>query len=899
MRVDHGGAVTDCDLCQHNRVANTEQRLAEPHSAWHALTVEEVEDAVGGRPSGLTATEIKNRLERWGLNRIPDEPPTGIFELLVRQFKSPLIYILLLATAVTAVIGDYTDSAVIAAVLALNATIGFIQERRAEKSVRALQRMVSPKARVIRDGHELEIDSEMLVPGDVVLLESGIRVPADIRLLATNALMINEALFTGESVPVAKHPDPVDPDTILAERRCIAYTGSIVTNGRGRGYVVRTGPNTELGGIAEQVRTEEGLQTPLQIRMIRFARFVGFVVVVCSLFAFSIGLALGESVHHMFKVAVALGVAAVPEGLPVVFTITLALGVHRMARRNAIIRHLPAVETLGSTTVIGSDKTGTLTENRMAVMQLWSGDYFEPGDPLMTDSLRLTLIAGIMANEAQLAQSAGDEEVGDPTELALLHAASRSGIDSTTLRKEHPELDTIPFEPDRQYSASYRRYEGAPRVFVKGAPEKILSMCSRMEAAPTLDRQIVLKAAHEMAANGWRVLAMAWGEAEAAPANGDPSQLSFLGLQAMMDPPRPGVKVAIQGCHGSGIRVLMITGDHPATAKSIATALGIADDQDPVTGFEIASMSEEQFEEKVRNANVFARVSPDDKLRIVKSLQRQGEVVGVTGDGVNDAPALKAADIGIAMGKSGTDVAREASDMVLADDNFVSIYNAVHEGRVTFDNLQKATFFLISTGAAAIIVILSALLLGWPIPFLPAQLLWMNLVTNGLQDVALAFEPGEKGVLDRPPRQRDEGIISALLWERTVISGILMAVGTLLLFKWELDQTGSLIRAQTVAVTTLVVFQAFQVGNARANLQSLFTLSPLSNRFLFVSTVGAMSIHVGALYFAPTQMVLRVEPIEFGAWVRVVGTALSIIVIVEAHKAFRRLVPMKEERKPG
>lgn len=880
-------------------MANAGHSLAGSEPAWHALTVTDVEEKVAGNPNGLSAHEADERLARWGLNRLPEEPPTGVLELILRQFKSPLIYILLLAALITAAIGDFTDSAVIAAVLLLNAAIGFTQERQAEKSVRALQKMVSPRAHVIRDNHEIEIPSELLVPGDLVLLESGIRVPADIRLISTNALMISEALFTGESVPVAKQPDPVAEETILAERSCMAYTGSIVTSGRGRGYVVRTGANTELGGIAEQVRTEEDLQTPLQKRMMQFAKIVGFVVVVCALLAFGFGLALGESALTMFKVAVALGVAAVPEGLPVVFTITLALGVHRMARRNAIIRHLPAVETLGSATVIGSDKTGTLTENRMTVMQVWSGDFFEPGNTPPSRSIRLTLIAGVMTNEAQLPESPDEEEVGDPTELALLHAAARSGIDPRQLRAEYPEFDAIPFEPTRQYSASYRRFEGISRVFVKGAPEKVLSICSRMEGSETLDRDAALTVAHEMAANGWRVLAMGYGEGEAAPPKGDPTQLIFLGFQAMMDPPRPGVHEAIRGCHRSGIRVLMITGDHAATAKSIARELGIPNDEEPVTGVEIAAMSDDEFAQRVRTCNIFARVSPDDKLRIVKSLQNHGEVVGVTGDGVNDAPALKAADIGIAMGKSGTDVAREASDMVLADDNFVSIYSAVEEGRVTFDNLRKATFFLISTGAAAIIVILSALLLGWPIPFLPAQLLWMNLVTNGLQDVALAFEPGEKGILDRPPRPRTEGIISPLLWERTVISGIVMAVGTLLLFKWELDQTESLMRAQTVALTTLVVFQAFQVGNARANLQSLFTLSPFSNRFLFIATAAAMSLHVGALYFNPTQIVLRVEPIELEAWIKIIGTALSIIVVVEAHKAIRRLVPWKSRSKNG
>ena len=887
----------------------------ERRPAWHLLDGTQIESLLAASARGLARAEATARLERHGPNLLEEAPPPSAWAIFLHQFTSPLIYILLVATVVTLLLREYADAIVIAAVLALNALIGFVQERRAEMSVRALRHLVAPHARVIREGREWDVESRELVPGDLVLLEPGRRVPADLRLVSAIALHVDESLFTGESLPVAKTTARLDrDDLVIGDRTNMAYAGSLVASGRGRGYVVTTGGSTELGAIAQQVRTSERAATPLQRRMSRFARIVGLVVVGAATAAFVLGVIRGEPAGAMFTIAVALAVSAIPEGLPVVFTITLALGVRRMARRNAIIRRLPAVETLGSTTVIGSDKTGTLTENRMTVQKIWAGGRtFTMSDagpreaeallddgrtvmPAEDQSLRLTLLAGILTNEADISLTdAGYETHGDPTEAALLVAAARLGLEPEDVRARYPVYAEIPFEPERQYSASIRVQDDGHAVFVKGAPERVLGMCSRLltaEGPVDLEPAVVLGAARGLAADGLRVLGMATGT-RARPLAPDrfdePPDLTFVGLQGSMDPPRSGVRDAIAGCQESGIRVVMITGDHAATARAIGERLGIARPGAPVlTGAELGSLDDDALHASVPEVAIYARAAPEHKLRVVQALRRHGEVVAVTGDGVNDAPALKAAEIGVAMGKSGTDVAREASDMVLADDNFVSIYAAVEEGRITFDNLRKVTFFLVSTGAAEVLAILTTLVAHWPLALLPAQILWLNLVTNGLQDVALAFEPGEPGLLERPPRPRAEGIVSRLLWERTLVTGLVMAAGTLLMFRWGLETSGHLAQAQTVALTTMVLFQMFHVGNCRSERRSVLALSPWSNPFLFVATAAALLVHVAALYLPPTQYLLRVEPLDLGAWIRMALTASTILVAVEVDKLLRR-----------
>ncbi len=889
--------------------AATEQRPL------HALEAEEVVATLDGdAEEGLSAGQAATRLAEHGPNTVEEDEGPSRLAILLHQFTSPLIYLLIVAAIVTTLLGEYVDTGVIVAVLLLNAVIGYTQESKAEASVKALMQLAAPRARVVRDGEEREVEAVDLVPGDLVLLESGSKVPADLRLLSTRSLEVDESLLTGESTAVRKHADPIDADTYTADRANVAFMGSSVITGRGRGLVGATGTDTELGKIAEQVRTEEQPQTPLQQRMGRFANLIAVLVVSAAAVSFALGLAVGEPAGDMFMLAVALAVAVVPEGLPVVFTVALALGVRRMAARRALIRRLPAVETLGSTTTIGSDKTGTLTENRMTVTEVWTfsgvrtvdgdeeafgegdGDA-EGGDAVdLEDGLRAVLLAGVLANEAQLYRSDGETRTeGDPTEVALLVAASRLGLDPGRARRRAEAHLELPFESDRRFSAVVADVDGDPddrRVLVKGAPERVLDMCTAADGADELAREAVLDAAADMATRGLRVLAMAHGPVADIPVDDRDlafEGLTFAGLQGMLDPPRQGVPESIRACADAGVRVCMITGDHPETGLAIARDIGIAEEgARVVTGAEMEHLDDDDLDGFVEDVSVYARVAPDHKHRIVKSLQRRGHTTAVTGDGVNDAPALKAADIGVAMGRDGTDVAREASDMVLTDDNFSSIVAAVEEGRVTFDNVRKVTFFLVSTGAAAIVALLSTIPLGLVLPFVPAQLLWLNVVTNGLQDLALAFEPGEEGVLRRPPRRREEGLVSGLLWERAALVGVVMAIFTLVLFDWQLDRTDSIEQARTVALSTMVVFMGVHLFNARSLHRSLFRTPLLSNRFLLVAQVLALGVHIGALYLPATQFVLRVEPIDVRAWGLIVAASLSMIVVNELHKLVRK-----------
>jgi Ca2+-transporting ATPase len=619
---------------------------------------------------------------------------------------------------------------------------------------------------------------------------------------------------------------------------------------------------------------------------------------------------------------VALAVAALPEGLPIVLTVTLAISVSRMARRGAIVRRLPAVETLGSCSVIGSDKTGTLTQNRMTVERIFAGgetyelsgsgyrrdgEILRAGAPVMLEEgspLELTLRAGALANEAALAERDGAPEVsGDPTEIALLVSAAKGGLYREELEDRFPRWADIPFDPARPFAATFNHREGGELVFVKGAPERVLEMCVSASGVERLDREAVLAEAHAMAGEGLRVLAMAYRDVGPGADRDElisehPRQLTFLGLQGMMDPPREEAREAVAQCRRAGIRVVMITGDHATTARAIAAQLGIVEPAAAVaSGREIDACDEEELERLVEEVSVYARVSPEHKLRLVRALRRRGEVVAVTGDGVNDAPALKQADIGAAMGESGTDVAKEAADMVVTDDNFATIFAAVEEGRVAFDNVRKTTFFLISGNVAAVLAVLVSLGVGWALPFVAVQLLWLNLVTNGVQDVALAFEPGEKHLVDRPPRPRREGVISPLLWERTAIAALVMAAGTLAMFHLTLDE--GVEQARTVALTTMVVFQALHVGNSRSETLSAFAKSPFSNRFLFVGTLGALAIQAAALYLPATQFALDLEPIGVTRWLEIFAVSLTVIVAVEIHKRLRQPPEEGSSSAPG
>ncbi|HEX9909760.1 MAG TPA: HAD-IC family P-type ATPase, partial [Desulfatiglandales bacterium] len=780
-------------------------------------------------------------------------------------------------------------------------------------SVKALKSMVVPRARVVREGKEKEIPSEDLVPGDIVLLASGGKVPADLRLFKTTELKIEEAALTGESVPVEKRFRSIQEENLTpGDQTNMAFMGTIVVSGRGRGIVVETGIRSILGQIAREVGELSVTATPLQQKIVKFSHFIGLLVLSSAAAIFILGFFLGMTIAEIFKIAVAASVAAIPEGLPIVVTITMAIGISRMAKRNAIIRKLPAVETLGSATVICSDKTGTLTKNEMTVKAIYDGHHsyevtgsgYEPKGEILHDwescdkatleGLCGVLRIGMLCNESNIYEENGEFRVdGDPTEGALVVSAMKAGLNPEEEKSRYPQRSIIPFESERGFMATLHQHDGRQFIFLKGAPEKVLEMCTQSTGGSPVDKEMTLKAAGHFAQDGMRVLSMAYKEVPAETDELTHEQLGtdfiLAGMQGMIDPPRPEAIEAVKGCREAGIRVAMITGDHADTASAIGEMFGIARGQsEALTGRELETMSDEDLFNKVQEVSVFARVSPHHKLRIVQQVMRHGEIVSVTGDGVNDAPALKAAHIGVAMGKTGTDVAREASDMVVTDDNFASIFHAVEEGRVVFDNIRKVTLFLIPTGLAAIVSILIAMAFDIPIPYVAAQLLWINLVTNGLQDVALAFEPGEKDVIKRKPRKLKEGIMSRLMYERSILVGLIISAGVIFNFVSALDDGVSLERARTIAVTTMVLFQFFQAWNSRSEYQSVFTISPLSNPFLFYSMVAAMLAQIAVVYVPALQWVFRTEPLNGADWVQIVLIALTVVVAVEVDKAIRR-----------
>lgn len=885
---------------------------------WYQLSVKDVLQKLGSSEKGLSEVEVKKRLTQYGLNKLKEKEKINRIKIILHQFSNPLIYILIIAGFITILLKEYIDSGVIFAVIILNAIIGYFQEYKAEESVRALKKLVVPKAKVIRDGIEKEINSEELVPGDIVLLFSGNKVPADLRLIHTIELKIDEAVLTGESLPVEKSINLIKKENLTpGDQTNMAFMGTIVVSGRAKAIVVETGQNTILGKIAKEVEEAETVKAPLQDKIHRFAKSIGLIVLASSTLLFIIGILIGESVKDMFMTAVASAVATIPEGLPIVVTIAMAVGVARMAKQNAIIRKLPAVETLGSTTVIGSDKTGTLTKNEMTVKLIYDckniyeveGSGYEPvgeilhnGAPIKTKEkkhLLELLRIGLLCNESNLYEEYDQYKIdGDPTEGSLIVSAIKAKLNPEEEKEKYKQIGIIPFESERGYMATLHIYKGKKIIFVKGAPEKVLDMCFQDSYGELINKKKHLQIASDFAKEGMRVLAFAYKYAqedldeltckEIEKCN-HTSGLIFSGLQAMIDPPRPEVIDAIKNCKKAGIRVVMITGDHAITAKAIAKKLGISDDNPEVlTGVEIEHMDDNDLLNKVKNISVYARVSPQHKLRITQQLIRLGEIVAITGDGVNDAPALKSAHIGIAMGKSGTDVAKEASDMILTDDNFASIFNAVKEGRIVFDNIRKVTFFLIPTGIAAILSIIGTVAIGLPIPYVPAQLLWINLVTNGLQDVALAFEPGEKGVINRPPRNPKEGIMSKLLIERTILVGLLISAGVIFNFMNALNQGLSIEKARTIAVTTMVFFQFFQAWNSRSELQSIFKISLTSNPFLFYSMISALFAQLSVIYAPPLQWLFRTEPINMNEWLQILLVSTTVIIIVELDKLILR-----------
>jgi magnesium-transporting ATPase (P-type) len=889
---------------------------------WHALDPEESAARLGTSLSGLREEEASARLERFGPNKIQPPKPTPHWQIALRQFQSPLIYVLLLAGAIAALLGEPADSGFIAAVLVVNATIGFVNEFRADRAVRSLSRLVSSHARVHRDGRVVDVDTVDLVPGDLLLLEGGVRVGADMRLVETRSLHIDESLLSGESLAIEKHADAVlEPDTALAERVNMAFAGSLATSGRGLGLVTGTGAQTELGAIAAQLQDVPPETAPLQRRMERFARRLGAAAAVLCAVLVGLGLARSQPLEEVLLGAIALAVSAIPEGLPVALTVALAVAVSRMARRGVVVRHLPAVEALGSCGVIATDKTGTLTRNQLTVERVLAGSlhvdvtgvgYQPEGEVLhhrrpvlLPEEQRLFRLtrAACLANEGSLTcreEARTWEWSGDPTDVALLAFGIKAGLDPVTLIENHELIAALPFESERRYAATLHRRESGGLLCVKGAPEQVIAMCNGEypcdgPAAPW-DPKAALAPVEALMRRGYRVLAIAEAETTSPPRPGalsEPTGLSLLGFVCMTDPPRPGVSEAVASCHRAGIRVIMVTGDHAATALAVSERIGIAaQDSSVLDGETVSALDDHALEERMASATIVARATPAEKLRVVEACQRRGNFVAVTGDGVNDAPALRRADLGVAMGREGTDVAREAADLVITDDDFSSIVAGVEEGRFAYENLRKVAYLLVSTGAGEVLLVTSALALGLPIPLTAVQLLWLNLVTNGIQDVALAFEPGEPGALERPPRPPRQGIFDRLMLERTLLAGLVFGGLGLACFSTWLAQGRPVDEARNLLVQLFVAFEILHIGNSRSETRSIFRMSPFDNPLLLVGTLSAFAVHVAALHSPFFRSLLDISVPAGRDLAFIVMTASAIVVIMELHKEWRRRHPI-------
>ena len=880
--------------------------------AWHATSPTEALAALDSRESGLSGDEAAGRAALFGPNLVPKPKGAGLLLIYARQFKNPLVYLLLAATLVSLLVGELTDAAFIFVVLQLNAFIGTYQERRAESAASALEALIPMVVMARRDGHRRELDATALVPGDIVELESGGNVSADIRLLDGREMTVDESLLTGESTPVTKDADlRLGPETAMAERRNMLFAGSTLLAGRATGLVVATGGRTEIGQIAEALISGEAVPPPLVQRLERFSRNVGIATMVLIA---AIGLAQllnGVPLVTVFLVAVALAVAAIPEGLPVAITVALAIATHRMAARNVIVRALPAVEGLGACTLIASDKTGTLTMNELSVRQLLYIDA--EGQPRRVDldgAQRPGVTLGLAAEDqeaaSRLAVSAalcneGDlqvrdgrfERLGDSVDTALLVFAEALGLGQAPLRASVRQVGAVPYEPQRRYAATFTQARGAEGgevdAHVKGAPEVILPQCS------SLDREAALAAADSLSEAGYRVIAVARGRIAPAQVSGaeltDLTDLELLGFVGLIDPLRPEAPAALERCRAAGVAVCMVTGDHPGTALAIARDIGLADRLDQVvTGGALAAAGEDRavFDALVEKARVFARVDPRQKLAIVESLQRAGHVVAVTGDGVNDAPALTAADIGVAMGAGGTDVARAAADLILTDDNFASIAAGVEEGRVAYDNVRKLIYLLITTGLGEIVLFLLAIIAGLPVPLTAVQLLWLNLVTNGIQHIALAFERGEPGVMERPPRPPDQPVFDRRMIRQVLVAGSAMGLLAFLFFDWCLAQGLPEAEARNLLLLLMVLFENAHALNARSERRSLFGLPFASNPFLIGAILGAQGLHILMLYLPGADLVLGTGPVSFQDWLLVVAIAATLILVAELQKLVSR-----------
>jgi magnesium-transporting ATPase (P-type) len=885
--------------------------------AWHALPAAAVLAALDSVGSvGLTEAAAAARLRRDGRNALPASRAPQPVRIVLRQLRSPLVYVLLFAAALSLALGHVTDAGFIGFVLLVNSLLGAWQEWNAEQQSRALQGMLRVRATVIRDGTTRELDAAELVRGDIVTLESGQFVPADLRLLDTRGLEVNESLLTGESLPAAKDAAfTPDASALPADRPNCAYAGTVVVRGRAHGIVIATGQGTEVGRLALVVTATTGGKPPLTERMERFSRTIAIVVLLAAVVIATVAVLVHQqSPFTMFTFGVALAVSAIPEGLPVAVTVALAIAARRMAARGAIVRQLPAVEGLGSCSLIASDKTGTLTCNELTASELHlaeSGAAYDvtgtgyrplgdlrrrPGEQVRDAGFEAAELAEALriaaaCNEAELARTEGQDWIvrGDPTDLALLALAGKGGVDREATLLERPCVAQIPYEPERRYAATFHVRRGgsdAPWIAVKGAPEQVLAMCAMPEAR----RQQWLEFTGQLAAAGRRVLALASGSSNgvlapgAAPA--EPNGLTLRALIGLEDPLRDGVRDAIARCGRAGIRVVMVTGDHPVTALAIARQLGIADaPADVVAGPELDALSPREFVAKVASARVFARVTPEQKLAIVQAAQAAGHFVAVTGDGVNDAAALRRANIGIAMGRGGTDVARQASDLVLSDDNFTTIVAGVEEGRIAYQNIRNVVYLLTAAGIAEVLTVGVAVLAGLPLPLLPVQLLWLNLVTNGIQDVGLAFERGRGNELALPPRPTREPIFNRLMLQRGVLAGLWMSALGVALFVWLLAAGVPVEHARNSLLLLMVLMQNIDAVNARSEHVPVPRLPWRHNPLLLGGISVALGLHILAMYAPWLQRVLSVQPPTLAEWIALPLLAVTLMFVMESQKA--------------
>lgn len=890
---------------------------------WHALAVQESADRLSVDVAvGLSSDEVQKRRARYGPNRIAKKKGTPVWLRFLLQFHQPLIYILLVASLVTLFLREWVDGGVILAVVLVNTIIGFLQEAKALGALDALSRTMTTPATVLRDGKETRIPSTELVPGDVVLVGSGDKIPADMRLYQSRELQVNESALTGESLAAQKKPEPVDPAAGLADRPGMLYASTLVTYGQGRGLVTATGERTEVGRISELISTAEDLATPLTKKIAHFSHFLLYVILGMAGLTFLVGMLRGGSFMDMFMASVALAVGAIPEGLPAVVTITLAIGVTRMARRHAIIRKLPAVETLGSAMIICSDKTGTLTENQMTVQKIMAGGQtyevtgtgYAPEGQIQKNSaavpmeslpaLRECLTAGLLCNDSRRVQKDQRYEIeGDPTEGALIVAAHKGGLQAGLSFGKR--LDSIPFESEHRYMATLHAGDVGkkPVIYMKGAVEKILERCEvglgdNGRSAP-LDKQQVLEWTKEMASQGLRVLAFASAERslESTSIHHEDVRagMTFLGLQAMMDPPRKEAIRAVQSCHTAGIRVSMITGDHVLTATAIAKQLGLRRDPKAameelvaVTGKDMEHCSEQEFTKTALRASVFARVTPEQKLKLVRALQSHGNIVAMTGDGVNDAPALKQANIGVAMGLGGTEVAKEAADMVLADDNFASIEAAVEEGRCVFDNLWKFIVWSMPTNLAEGLAIMLAVFAGTLLPLLPVQILWINMTTAIFLGLMLAFEPKEPDIMSRPPRDPQKPIMTRGMTIRTLYVGFMLVAGVFSLFLFEKQAGATIEQARTAAAGMLVMGELFYLFNCRSLNKSMIAIGLFSNKRLFGGVAAMIALQMLFTYWPVMNRLFHSAPISVESWLRILGISAVIYTTVSLEKSISR-----------